>query len=417
MNTRNLLTLTAALALTAARAQQPLTPAETEGLAEVRAQQTEGMIALQPWAQLMGAGQLGIGWMTSTPADGVVEWTQAPDTDTAQPAAWQEAWYSEDGLRQANGTAHRAVIEGYDPTRPIRFRARSRPITSFKPYKVTFGEPALSQERALPPLTRPAGAASFIVLNDIHNRPHLYAPLLAKAGAPVDFAVLNGDILQDPQSEKDIADHLLAPMAWFTARSIPCYFLRGNHETRGAAARTLKNYLPLPDNRYYTAMTFGATRVVFLDCGEDKPDASSEYSGLVDFDPYMERQRAWLEAEIATDAFRNAAWRVVIVHIPPDWRTPDEKLWHGERRMRERFAPLFDKGNVTAVISGHNHKAELVEPHPDPAHGFRWPVFIGGAHPLSNATVIRVDADDHSLTIKCIRSDGSVFVENTSKRN
>lgn len=409
MNTRTLSLLLATLAVGTACAQQPLTPAETEGLAEIRTQQTEGAIALQPWAQLMGAGRLGIGWMTSAPADGIVEWTQSPVTDSS--AAWQEACYSEDGLRQANGTAHRAVIEGYDPSRPIRFRARSRPITSFKPYKVTFDEPAFSQERALPALTRPAGAVSFIVFNDIHNRPHLYAPLLAKAGAPVDFAVLNGDILQDPQGEKDIADHLLAPMAWFTSRAIPCVFLRGNHETRGAAARILKSYLPLPDNRYYTAMTFGATRLLFLDCGEDKPDTNNEYSGLVDFEPYMERQRTWLETEITSDAFKSATWRIVIIHIPPDWRTPEDKMWHGPKRIGERFAPLFDQGNVTAVISGHNHKAELIEPSPDPARGFRWPVFIGGAHPLSNATVIRADADDTSLTIRCIRSDGSVFAE------
>jgi 3',5'-cyclic AMP phosphodiesterase CpdA len=249
------------------------------------------------------------------------------------------------------------------------------------------------------------------VFNDTHSRVHLYPPLLAKAGASVDFAVLNGDVLNDPQSEKDIAANLLAPMAWFTSRGIPCFFLRGNHETRGAAARTLKGYLTMPDDRYYTAMTVGATRLVLLDCGEDKPDASKEYSGLVDFDPYMERQLAWLEGEIAAPAFKQAAWRIVVVHIPPDWRKAEDTLWHGERRMRERFAPLFDKGKVTAVISGHTHKAELIEPCPDPARGFRWPVFIGGAHPLANATVIRVDADDAALTIKTIRSDGDVLAE------
>lgn len=393
-------------------AQQKLSQAEQDGLAAIKAQQTKGVIALQPWAQLMGANCLGVGWMTDQPADGVVEWTQA----SGENEEWKTAWYSEDGLRQANGTAQRAVIEGYDPSRPIRFRAKSRPIPSFKPYKVTFEEEALSQERTLPALTRPDGAVSFVVFNDTHNRVHLYQPLLALAGAPVNFAVLNGDVLQDPQTEKEIVDFLLAPMAWFTERSIPCFFLRGNHETRGAAARVLKSYLTMPDNNYYTAMTFGATRVVLLDCGEDKPDTSNEYSGLVDFEPYMERQRAWFEREIASPEFTQAAWRVVVVHIPPDWRTSEEKIWHGPRRMRERFAPLFDKGKVTAVICGHNHKAELIEPCPDKARGFNWPVFIGGAHPFSNATVIRVDADNAALDIKIIRSDGSTFVERQWKR-
>ena len=143
-----------------------------------------------------GAGRLGVGWMTSQPADGVVEWTQT--FETGQPVVWQEAWFSEDGLRQANGTAQRAVIEGYDPTRPIRFRARSRAISSFKPYKVIFDEPVRSQERFLPAMARPNGAVSFIVFNDIHNRTALYQPLLNRAGAPIDFAILNGDVLQGP---------------------------------------------------------------------------------------------------------------------------------------------------------------------------------------------------------------------------
>ena len=394
--------------------QQPLSGVEQEALAEIRAQQAEGLIALQPWAQLMGADQLGVGWLTAQAADGVVEWTQS--FEAGMNAAWREAWFSEDGLKQANGTAQRAVIAGYDPSLPIRFRARSRPVTAFKPYTVVFGEPVSSAERLLPELTRPAGAASFVVFNDIHNRAQLYPPLLAKAGAPVDFAVLNGDVLQDPQSEQELKDHLLQPLSWFTARSIPCFFLRGNHETRGAFARPLKAYLTMPDNRYYTAMTFGATRVVFLDSGEDKPDASKEYSGLVDFEPYIEQELAWLQREMAGEAFRRATWRVVVMHIPPDWRKDEQKLWHGERRVRERFAPLFDAGGVTAVISGHNHKAELVEPCPDASRGFRWPVFIGGAHPLANATVIRVDADASALAIRCIGSDGAVRAEKSWRK-
>ena len=154
-------------------------------------------------------------------------------------------------------------------------------------------------------------------------------------------------------------------------------------------------------------MTFGAARVVLLDYGED--DLMPTWSTLVDFDRYMEEQIDWFAREIETPAFRKAAWRLVVVHIPPDWRVPQEKLWHGARRMRERFAPLFDKGRVDAVISGHNHRPELVEPCPDTARGFRWPVFIGGAHPLEKATIIALMLI--LLAIRCIRSDGTIHAE------
>jgi hypothetical protein len=395
-------------------AQPSLSAVETEALQAIQAQRSAGLMAVQPWAQVLGGDRLGIGWITTAPADGVVEWTQAPVTGAEE--AWREAWYAEDGLKQANGVSHRALITGYDPAKPIRFRARSRPITSFKAYKVTFGAPVFSEVRTLPAVQRPDGAVSFVVCNDIHSRVQLYPPLVARAGTPIDFAVLNGDVLQDPQSEREIVDHLLLPMAWFTSRAMPCFFLRGNHETRGAAARQLKGYLTLPENRYYTALTVGAARLVLLDCGEDKPDTSVEYSGLVDFEPYFEQQRVWLRREIASPEFQQAAWRLVVIHIPPDWRLPEEKIWHGARRVRERLAPLFDEGRVTAVISGHTHRAERIEPCPDEARGYRWPVFIGGAHPLEKATVIRVEADRRSLAIRCVRSDGSIVAEQSWKK-
>ena len=117
--------------------------------------------------------------------------------------------------------------------------------------------------------------------------------------------------------------------------------------------------------------------------------------------------------ELRSEDCRRAAWRVAVVHSPPDWREDEAKLWHGERRMRERFAPLFDEGQVHVVISGHNHKAELIEPCPGARLGFRWPVFVGAAHPLANATVIRVDATPAALKVACVRSDDSVAAEKT----
>ena len=99
-------------------AQKGMTEVETSALAEIQAQRATGFIAMQPWAQLMGGDRLGVGWMTASAADGVVEWTQSSEPGTNE--VWREAWYSEDGLKQANGTSQRAIISGYDPAKPIR---------------------------------------------------------------------------------------------------------------------------------------------------------------------------------------------------------------------------------------------------------------------------------------------------------
>ncbi|MDD4101547.1 MAG: metallophosphoesterase [Kiritimatiellae bacterium] len=386
----------------------PNNTVESNALAEVRSPLAESLIRIPPWVQLLDSDRLGVGWMTKSPADGVVEWTQDTARDTT---VWRQAWFSEDGLRTANSTLQKAVIEGFDPAKPLRLRAKSRPINSFNPYAVTFGEPAVNAELTLPPRQREDGKVSFIVFNDIHSRTFLYPMLLPLIETPVDFAVFNGDVLHDPKTEADICDNLLLPMSWFASRSIPCFFLRGNHETRGAKARNLRDYLLLPNNKYYGALTFGAARVLLLDSGEDKPDEHAEYSGLVDFEAYMQAQAAWLERELSSAAFNEAAWRIAVMHIPPDWRADNLQGRYGQKRINALFAPLLDRGRVNVVISGHTHKPEVIEPCPDVRRGFRWPVFIGGAHPFKNATVIRVDANQQTLHVKTLGSDGQVMHE------
>lgn len=405
-----------ALAAMPARAQvRPQNSAESNALTEVRARLATGLISVQPWIQMLDSNRIGVGWMTSSPADGIVEWTQ--DAAGADSNAWRQAWFSEDGLRTANGTTQKAVVEGFDPSKPLRLRARSRPITSFGAYKVTFGEPVFSAELTLPPQQRAGGKVSFVVFNDIHSRTFLYPMLLPLAGSPVDFVILNGDVLQDPANAPAVRDYLLLPMSWFASRSIPCFFLRGNHETRGAAARELRDYLMLPDNRYYGALTVGAARLLLLDCGEDKPDEHWAYSGLVDFTAYMREQARWLETELSCKAFNDAVWRIAVIHIPPDWRTDGQAGRFGEKRINSLLAPLLDRGRINVVISGHNHKPELIDPpRPDLKEGFQWPVFIGGAHPFEGSTVTRVEADLQTLCVRMIGSDGKVTQERTWRR-
>lgn len=410
------LSLALAFAPTAARAQQrpAIAPAEEAARAEVLSLKGDGLIAVPPWVQVLAGDAVGVGWMTAAPADGRVEWTQEPG-DAASPT-WRTSTTSRYGLVQANSTIQKAVLKGYDPSKPLRLRAVSRPIKTFRPYKVEYGEPAASPEVRIPPIRRADGSASFLVFNDVHDRIQFY-PLLAPLPGPgFDFMVFNGDVLTDPMTEAQVVESLLLPMAWFASKGIPCFFLRGNHETRGAMARRLHEYLLLPEDRYYAAMSFGPLRLLLLDTGEDKPDGNVEYSGLVDFDPYMEEQRDWLAAEIASDAYKAAPWHVVVEHIPPDYRTPADKKWYGPARVEKLFGPLFDAGEVDLVVAAHNHRAEVIPPHPDASKGSQYHVFVGDAHPLAKATVQRVDATPTALRIRRFQSDGAVGAEHSWSR-
>lgn len=395
-----------------ATAQTPK-PDEAKARAEVLAMRSDGFITVPPWVQLLGEDSIGVGWMTASAADGHVVWTQDAETDDSK-IEWKRAISSRYGLTQANSRIQKAVIRGYDPFKPLRFKAVSRPIEEFKPYSVKYGEPTTSDEIKIGPTRHKEGTASFIVFNDVHNNIHFYPILTPLAGEGVDFMVFNGDVLQDPQTEEEIIKNLLLPMSWFASKSIPCFFLRGNHETRGAYARHLADYLVLPNDEYYAAMTFGAARVWFLDTGEDKPDASKEYSGLNDFDPYMEQQRDWLAREVESRPFQDATWRVVVQHIPPDWRTPiEKKKWYGPIRVEKLFGPLYDQGGIDLIIAAHNHRADVIPPNPDKSKGYQYTVFIGDAHPLAKATILRTDIAPKSLKITRFQSDGSVGAEQT----
>ena len=54
-----------------------------------------------------------------------------------------------------------------------------------------------------------------------------------------------------------------------------------------------------------------------LDGGEDKPDSDIEYGGTSFCDAYRAEQAEWLAGVVESAEFRNAPFRVVVVHVPP----------------------------------------------------------------------------------------------------
>ena len=73
MDIRRIALMMLGVLATGAWAQQPVTEAETNALAAIRAQRTDGLITVQPWVQLLDSNRVGVGWITSQPSDGAVE--------------------------------------------------------------------------------------------------------------------------------------------------------------------------------------------------------------------------------------------------------------------------------------------------------------------------------------------------------
>lgn len=175
------------------------------------------------------------------------------------------------------------------------------------------------------------------------------------------------------------------------AQNIPFFYARGNHETRGAFARNLKDYLVLENDNYYYAFSQGEVRFIVLDGGEDKPDSSEAYSGLADFDFYREQQLQWLKQEVESKQFKQAEIKIVVIHMPIIER---KNNWYGMAELAKNYGPVLKDAGIDLMISGHTHKNEWIQAEKS---GFDYPVIIcSNKHFLES----KVKADRIELEIK-----------------
>lgn len=107
---------------------------------------------------------------------------------------------------------------------------------------------------------------------------------------------------------------------------------------------------------WYQALTLGNTFFIILDGGEDKPDNDKEYGGLVDFSAYHREQAQWLEGILASREFKEAQYRLVLLHIP----------LFGEDRIPPSFEPvaslLLSNKEIDLMINGHTHEYGIFMP-------------------------------------------------------
>lgn len=206
---------------------------------------------------------------------------------------------------------------------------------------------------------------SFTVIGDTRYgmEPHRRVAERMVQDVP-DFILGTGDMVDDGSRQDqwqqffDVENPLLRNNVYFPAV--------GNHDRqgRGRTADTYRSYFSVPDNggdseRYY-AFTYATSRFLILD--------SNVYSfALTD-------QTAWLERELIA-ARQDAQIRhiFVVMHHPPF----SVSLHGGSKDLRERWTPLFEKYQVSAVFSGHDHVYTRAE-----HNTVRYFVSGGGGAPL-----------------------------------
>lgn len=361
---------------------------------EFRGQETGAALAIThgPYLQLPTSSSMTVVWHTNRKCVSRVEYGTGDSLGLT-------AISSRNGLIDNDRTSHVIRLTGLKPGTKYRYRVVSREFAGYiQQHIVTFGETVASPIHEFTTLDPGKAGFSFAMVSDIHERAQdLEAMLNQKAFAGIDFAVYNGDMLNDFMKTDQVFTGFLDVTIRRFASTMPFVYARGNHETRGRFARSLPDYLPSMDGRTYYSFDHGGVHFIVLDSGEDKEDAHQYYNGLVDFQNFRKEQAEWLKADLAADACRNARFRIVISHIPPR----SAKGFAIEDVCRN-FEPLINKARIDLWLSGHTHRFQRVDPAPGQN---AYPLIIG-----STDTITRVDAARESLTVSVVRQSGEVLL-------
>ena len=358
-------------------------------------------LTCQPYLQNLTDSTVTVVLATNRPS---VAWVEiAPDDQTHFYERERQKFFDSQFGHKSTGTIHRITVNGLKPDTKYRYRIYAREVFDNGERKVRYGDVIANDVFRNEPYefktTGPSGKDKihFAVFNDIHEDTERYADLFNQIDSKdIDFIVLNGDMTNNMDRMSQLYDGYLNKTSELFARTIPFYMVRGNHETRGRLQNNFIEQFPNSTGQPYYTFSRGPVFFVVLDGGEDKPDNDIEYCELADFDNYRTAEANWLRDVVSSPEYKNAQYRVVLLHIPP----VGHREWHGLGEIRRKFLPILNDANVDVMLSGHMHQALYYAPGEE---GLKFPVIVN-----SNVEVMDINVDDKEIDIKIKGRDGKV---------
>ena len=346
----------------------------------------------KPYLQNPTGNGITISWLTNVPVHSWVEYGTDGNLD-------QTLQLYVDGQMLCNNYHHKFRLENLEPGKTYSYRVYSREIAVYEAYRKEFGETAVSETYnfRLPSV----GDTDFtaIILNDLHQRKELVDMFSALiSDVDYDFVILNGDVIDDPRNEAQAVASMSYVNEHFNAETVPVFYIRGNHEIRNAYSIGLRDLLDYVGDKTYGSFNWGDTRIVMLDCGEDKADDHWVYYGLNDFTGLRKDQADFLREELATDAFKSARRRVLIHHIPiygmrEDSYNPSLEEWGG----------ILKGAPFDVALNGHTHRFAY---HPRHTAGNNFPVVVGGGNIPESATMMILKKVGEKMTLQVLDVNG-----------
>lgn len=365
-------------------------------LVELRTvEKADKIFRMKPYLQNPVGNGITVMWETTVPAYCWVEY----GTDTTQ---LKRARTIVDGQVVCNNYLHKIRIDGLQPGQKYYYRVCSQEILLYQAYKKVFGNTAQS---AFSEFTLPAtdtDSFTAVVFNDLHQHTQTFRSLCQQIkNVNYDFVVFNGDCVDDPVDHNQATSFISELTEGVCGDRIPTFFMRGNHEIRNAYSIGLRDHYV--GDRTYGSFNWGDTRIVMLDCGEDKPDDHWVYYGLNDFTQLRNEQVDFLKKELSSKEFKKAGKRVLIHHIPlygNDGKNLCANLW----------TKLLEKAPFNISLNAHTHKYAY---HPKGELGNNYPVIIGGGYKMDGATVMILEKKKDELRVKVLNAKGKILLDIT----
>lgn len=367
-------------------------------LVELRtAEKTDKIIRTRPYLQNPVGDGITVMWETTVPAHSWVEY----GTDTTQ---LKRVRTIVDGQVVCNNQLNKIRINGLQPGEKYYYRVCSQEILLYEGYKKVFGNTARSafSEFSLPAL----GADSFtaIVFNDLHQQTKTFRALCQHIqNVDYDFVVFNGDCIDDPASHDQATAFISELTEGVRSNCVPAFFMRGNHEIRNAYSIGLRDHFDYVGDKTYGSFNWGDTRIVMLDCGEDKLDSHWVYYDLNDFAQLRNEQVDFLKKELASKEFKKAGKRLLLHHIPLYGND-------GENLCAGLWTKLLEKAPFDVSLNAHTHECAY---HPKGELKNNYPVIIGGGFHMDKATVMILEKNKEKLRIRVLNTKGETLLDIT----
>ncbi|APZ96181.1 metallophosphoesterase family protein [Fuerstiella marisgermanici] len=252
--------------------------------------------------------------------------------------AWVEYGFSKDdlaftavashhGLISADSSALHVRVEHEEPLptdRPIFYRVVVQTLSYNNAYSLKRGEPQATETYVLRLPAANTNRVRIVSINDTHENLETIRALHGEIEKlQPDLLIWNGDSCNDFDVADEPQQIVLNPakdisQSWAATR--PLVFSNGNHDVRGQRAReVIKSFAGCCESAelpYNQALRFGPLALITLDTGEDKPDHHPVFAGTAAYEPYRQRQAAWLEQILERPDIKTAPFKIVACHIP-----------------------------------------------------------------------------------------------------